>query len=359
MTQANNRALVVLAAFDYESLQLTLFALDHTVDPSEKIVVILNGKRNFASERVERMAREWASHRSATRFVVRPLCAGQLAWFGLTEIIAGYEPLKNVDYICKIDDDIIPLKKGWLNNLADTYHLLEKEKKMGFTTGLINNNSWGFAELVNLFGKKAEYDGMYNYQTKAGEFEERLVPPYSIDSGLNGTVLQYPYLGWWIHQWTSNNIPAFLQKTAALSPTRIPDNTHYSIGCIYFEKALWLSIDLKNYKSKFDELLIQVKSREEGREKWAVMSEPMIHLFYRTQRIANRDIVAPIAQSLAAHFGDERFRKIEHIDSDHFGILANEGLGEMETKINYLHRKVSTFGKIKLKSKLKKIFTGK
>ena len=117
MPTSSNRALVVLAAFDYESLQLTLQSLNHTVDANEKIVVILNGKRNFATERTERLAREWASRNINNRFVVRPLCAGSVPYFGLTEIIQNYETLKDVEFICKIDDDIIPLKKSWLPNL--------------------------------------------------------------------------------------------------------------------------------------------------------------------------------------------------------------------------------------------------
>lgn len=39
----SSRALIILASYDFESLQLTLRSLTHTVDKNEKIVVILNG----------------------------------------------------------------------------------------------------------------------------------------------------------------------------------------------------------------------------------------------------------------------------------------------------------------------------
>ncbi len=361
MERVQKRAVVVLAAFDYESLQITLKSLDHTVDAGEKIVVILNGKRNFASEKIERIARAWASKNTINRFVVRPLSAGSEPYFGLTEIIKNYEPLKDVQHICKIDDDIIPLKKGWVDNLSNAYGELSKKRKIGFVTGLINNNCWGFPQLIDLFDKRAEYETMYNYQTLAGELLERKVPPKQIDIGLNGTIVQYPFLAWWIHQWTSLNIAAFIDKTNLLPYQQIADATHYSIGCIYFDKEYWLSINQKKYNSSFDELLLHLDCRQNGLEKWAVMNEPMIHLFYRTQRYANHDLVDLVMPALAAHFQDDEFKNIERITPYHFHFLNEEHLKELDTRIAYMHRKISAFSffkKWKQSRKIKKLIEG-
>ena len=47
-----NRALVVLAAYDYESLAVTLQSLEHILDAHEKVVEVLNGKPlNVASKK--------------------------------------------------------------------------------------------------------------------------------------------------------------------------------------------------------------------------------------------------------------------------------------------------------------------
>lgn len=361
MGTLQKRALVVLAAFDYESLQLTLKSLDHTVDAEEKIVVILNGKRNFASEKTERIAREWASKNTATRFVVRPLSAGSEPYFGVTEILRNYEPLKDVHHICKIDDDIIPLKKGWLDTLSKAYGELSEKRKMGFVTSLINNNCWGFPQLIDLFDKRAEYERMYDYATLAGELLERKIPAKQIDFGLNGTILQYPYLAWWIHQWTSLNIAEFIDKTNLLPYQQIPDAAHYSIGCIYFDREYWLSINTKKYNSTFDELLLHLDCRQNGLEKWAVMSEPMIHLFYRTQRHANHDLIDLLLPQLSNHFRDDDFKTIERIAPNHFDYLNDEHLKELHTRIAYMHRKISAFSffkEFKQNRKIKKLLEG-
>jgi hypothetical protein len=358
MPTSLNRALVVLAAFDYESLQLTLQSLDHTVDTNEKVVVILNGKRNFASERTERLARAWASNNLGNRFVVRPLNAGNVPYFGLTEILRDYEPLKEIEFICKIDDDIIPLKKGWLPNLAKAYQELAQKHSVGFVTSFLNNNCWGFLQALDLFGKRDEYEQMYNYSTYAGELLERKVAAKKIDTGLNGTILQYPYLAWWLHQWTSLNIPDFIAKTNNLGIQQIPDPTHYSIGCIYLKKDYWLSINHKKYDSTFDELLLHLDCRKNGLTKWAVMDEPMIHLFYRTHRSANHDLIDKIIPVLSQHFGDESFRDIERISPNHFDFLNEESIKEMDVRLSYVHRKISSFSffkKWKRQNKIQKL----
>jgi hypothetical protein len=358
MSTFSNRALVVLAAFDYESLQLTLQSLNHTVDSNERIVIVLNGKRNFASERTERLAREWASKNINNRFVVRPLCAGSVPYFGLTEILRNYEPLKDVEFICKIDDDIIPLKKSWLPNLAKAYEKLAQKHSVGFVTSFLNNNCWGFLQALDLFNKRDEYEQMYNYSTLAGELLERKVAAKKIDTGLNGTILQYPYLAWWLHQWTSLKIPDFIAKTNNLGIQQIPDPTHYSIGCIYFKREYWLSINHKKYDSTFDELLLHLDCKKNGLTKWALMNEPMIHLFYRTQRSANHDLIDKIIPALFEHFDDESFKHIERISPNHFDFLNEESIKEMDVRLSYVHRKISSFSffkKWKLQKKVQKL----
>ena len=71
----------MLAAYDFESLGATLKALEHTVSPIEKIVVVLNGNRySLNGEKTERLARTWAALHPQFRHVVRPLCSGGTAF---------------------------------------------------------------------------------------------------------------------------------------------------------------------------------------------------------------------------------------------------------------------------------------
>ena len=41
--------LIVLASYDYESLQITLKSLDHTLMNKEKVIIILNGNHSLNS----------------------------------------------------------------------------------------------------------------------------------------------------------------------------------------------------------------------------------------------------------------------------------------------------------------------
>lgn len=334
------RALLVLASYDFESLQLTLHSLSHTIDNDEMVIVILNGKRNLSGELVERVAKAWAMENPSSRYVVRPLSSGGEAYTAITEVINDSPLLANKKYICKIDDDLIPLKKDWLAELAATY--TEKAKsgsKMGFVTGLINNNSWGFKQLVTLFDKEKEYKQLFAYPTKAGDKEERTVPAGVIDDGMCGSVWQYPYMAWWLHQWTTLDINSFLSKTNNEGIRQVNAETHYSIGCIYFEKEFWQSLAIKKAKTNFDELLIHLKCKENNLEKWAVMNQPMIHLFYYIQRIPNYELLDLVAPELSKYFDNPVFNTIRRVKPEERQLMIQEKTNTIEDKMKRMKKK--------------------
>ena len=339
-----SRALLVLAAYDYESLALTLQSLEHTLDPAEKVVVVVNGKRHhIAGEKVERVAREWAARNPASRFVVRPMSAGKSAYHALTEAMAHYEPLRQVRYICKIDDDLVPLRAGWMERLAAAYEQKAAQGKVGFVTGLINNNCWGFNELVQLSGRMEEYRQMFNYTSVAGDNAERRVPAGTIDVGMGGTVWNYPYLAWWIHQWTSLKPAQYVDMTKGLPPQEIATATHYSIGCVFFEKQFWLDMSIDQYGTDFDELMMHRNCRDKGASKWALMDEPMVHLFYRTQRHANAALLPDLKAAFTAFYNDPAFTAIPTLNTLDTFPAIDEYVNEMRPRISYLFNKVTRF----------------
>lgn len=233
--------------------------------------------------------------------------------------------------------------------------IMLKRKSVSGVIGLINNNCWGFAELIKIFGKENEYAHMFNYTSLAGDHSERKVAPGKIDIGSGGTVWQYPYLAWWIHQWTSNAISEFIDKTNGLALQQVLPSVHYSIGCIYFEKEYWLSMEPQRFKSTFDELLLHKYCEQDQKEKWVVMDEPMIHLFYRTQRQANQVILKDILPELAKHFNDETFKKIEPLSPDDTVVCIEEALAGVKTQVSYIHKKAAAFSFMKnWKEKLKR-----
>lgn len=64
-------------------------------------------------------------------------------------------------------------------------------------------------------------------------------------------------------------------------------------------------------------------------QKWALMNEPIIHLFYYTQRLSNKDILLPITESLSRFFNDLTFKNIRRINTEDRFIMLEEKLYEL------------------------------
>lgn len=70
-----------------------------------------------------------------------------------------------------------------------------------------------------------------------------------------------------------------------------------------------MSFDIERYASKLDERIIHYYCLENNKQKWAVMSQPFLHLFYNNHRIINSDLITPICKSLSDYFKDDDFIK--------------------------------------------------
>lgn len=333
----------MLAAYDYESLAVTLHSLQHTVSSTEHIVVVLNGRSLSAlADLTERVARTWAQSNPRFRHVVRPLCCGGTAYAAITEVVAHYPLLQEVAYICKIDDDLIPVKPGWVDRLAKAYELKAAHGKAGFTTGFINNNCWGFRELLPIFGKAEEYHRAFDYYHATGLSSQRINPPGTIDVGDHGTIWQNPYIAWWMHHWTSLDPEGFVHKTKGLPPREIGADTYFSIGCVYLHKSLWLEMNQPQYRSTFDEVLLHEHCRRLGLQKWALMDEPMIHLYFRSHRRVNAALIEKLLPVLARHFNDESFHELPRLTREDLLLQITEQLTDLQGKTGYLYRKISS-----------------
>lgn len=343
-----NRILLLLAAYDYESLYIALESIDKTVCEDEDIVIVLNGKRGIRSALVEETARDWAAKHPEHRHIVKPLSYGKEPYYALTEVIDEFPLLKKTEFICKIDDDLIPLKKGWLDDLQDTY--VEKEKEygqIGFVTSLINNNAWGFNKLLDIFDKRDEYKSIMNFKSISGTGN---VKAGEVADGYCGTVWQYPYLAKWIHSWTLLKIVSFINKTDSLPTEEIDINTHYSIGCLFFRRELWLKLKGLEKDTVFDELMIHLHCKNEKLKKIAVMNQPMGHLFYYNQRQANCSLLPDVRKSLCQYWGDNIFEKTKQLDTQAIIKIEFESQNYIE-EINRIVNASSFFNFIKRKLK--------
>lgn len=344
-----NRAILLLAAYDSQALYLTLNSLTKTTDKDETIVVVLNGKNGIRSAMVEDVAREWVKQ-SENYHVVRPLNYGKDPYTSLKQVLEEFEPLKEVEYICKIDDDLVPLKMGWMNDLQKAYI---SNQNVGFTTGLINNNPWGFSELLNIFNKKEEYKEINNFKSESGE--EGIINPGDIASGLNGTIWQFPYLSKWCHQWTLLDIENYIKKTEVLSNKEIPLDTHYSIGCIFFKKDFWSDLQEINNLTNFDERSVHLYCKNNNLKKIAVMSQPMGHLFFYVQRKANMKLMPEFANSLSSYWKTPVFNDYPKFDLEILlAINTEENISENEKIIKNIQNMKVVFRSILLREKFRK-----
>lgn len=347
-------AIIVLAAYDFESLQLTLLGLEHTVEEKIPIVIILNGEERNDSSKVECIARRWAAHSPELRFVVKPQCHGREPLYAIQEILNSFSVLQDIDLICKIDDDIIPLKKRWVSALLKHYDDNNSTGKIGFITGLINNNCWGFGELVQLAGKEQEYKQIMCYQSIAGANREKIVPAGMIDRGICGTVWQYPYLARWIHEWTSLMPNSFIALVEGQISKAVPLDIHYSIGCMLSTKKLWLDLDPNIIN--FDEKAIHDLCQKNDLLKLAVTDQPIIHLFYFCQRVANRDLIDEVSKTLGSFFNDGRFLTLvrKSLEDDVYQITSD--VKNIKKSIENIENKLNNSSIKKLANKVKKFF---
>ncbi|HTF28189.1 MAG TPA: hypothetical protein VK625_05050 [Flavitalea sp.] len=342
--------ILILVSYEYESLQLTFKGLDHTADPSVPIIIVLNGASfSYKGSKVEQHCRAWASL-AENRYVIRPMACGKAPIYAIQEVLRLSPILKDIDYVLKIDDDVIPLKKGWDVDLANCYFEYEKlHGKIGFVTGLINNNCWGFKELLSIYEKWDEYARFMNHPSTAGVFKDRIVKIGEVDTGQNGTIHAFPTLAAWLHKWTSFDIDSFVEKTRNGKIKEVELDVHYSIGCMYSHKSLWTDLEVTK-ATDFDELIIHRYCLANKLRKFAVMSQPMLHLYYNNQRLINAYLLPQFIKHLSAYFKDESIKDLE------FATVQDQAY-ELEDQLKMLKDLDRRFGFLETNiNRVKKVF---
>ncbi|HRE51956.1 MAG TPA: hypothetical protein PK339_11070 [Flavitalea sp.] len=340
--------ILILVSYEYESLQLTFKGLDHTVDPSVPIIIVLNGARfSYKGAKVEQHCRAWASQ-AENRYVIRPMASGREPMYAIQEVISRSPILKDIDYVLKIDDDVIPLKKGWDIDLANCYFEQEKlHGKIGFTTGLINNNCWGFKELLSIYDKWDEYTRFMNHPSVAGAAQDKVVNIGEVDAGRNGTIHSYPALAAWLHGWTSFDIDSFVEKTGNGGIKEVDLDIHYSIGCMYSHKDLWEEVKVTK-ASNFDELLIHEYCQANKLRKFAVMSQPMLHLYYFNQRLINAYLLPEFIKHLSVFFKDESILDVKLATAEDRAYEVEDQLKtlkDLDKRLGYIESKIERLKK--------------
>ena len=71
------------------------------------------------------------------------------------------------------------------------------------------------------------------------------------------------------------------------------------------------------------------------------MNEPMIHLFYNTQRQSNRELIGLIAIELGKYFNDGQFNTIKKMNRDDLGFMMSEKINDLQTEITAIKTDLS------------------
>ncbi|WP_320112768.1 glycosyltransferase family A protein [Draconibacterium orientale] len=283
--------IVLLACNDYESTQLTVANLLKYTPENIPIYFLPNNiTDNFDSDRVREIGLFY-SNLYPNRVIYVNWVTPSFPYQALGDLIYS-EQLGKYDYICKIDDDVFPITSDWIEELAKCFEKHESDK-LGYVTGLINNNPWGFAELVSLMNLQDEYKMLVPKVTIAGKNmkgymkQEQVIYP-EIGRGGFGTVWQYPHLARWIHEKTTFRPEEFISATRGLESKEIDNHLRYSIGCMLFRKSSWAKV----YNgSKTDEKMWHTYSKDNNMHNYAALNVPMVHLFFYNQRLSNKSIL--------------------------------------------------------------------
>ena len=243
-------AIILLAYADFESLELTLAAYASFLKADEKLFILQNGRGSYDCERTYRVAKRYANLYPRNIEVVDDIPQGY-PYFSIKTLLAS-DRLKDFDYICKVDDDCFPLTSTWFDDLCKCYEDSTQQygDDLGYVTGLVNNNPWGFEKIIDIFGKRQEFFDKFARDHWAGGQEYGTLKIYNkneIYTGCCGTVWCNAYISRWIHRFTTMDPSEYIRRTRNLGYTEVDNTKRYSINCILFKKDLWHNVDIGSH----------------------------------------------------------------------------------------------------------------
>jgi hypothetical protein len=285
-------AVLMLSCSDYEALELSLACHMRYTPDDVPYFILQNCRGTYDAERTFAVAQRYRKL-FPNRVTVIDHIPPAAPYFSVT-ILLESDLFRQFDLICKVDDDAFPIADGWLDGLTECYLSSEKEygEKLAYVTPLINNNTWGFPQVLAAMGLEKEYfssQARIHHAGYGGEGEDkfRLLSKDEIAIGQDGTIWGLPYLARWLHTKTTLQPDAFIKAVEKLSDAEVPASRRYSIGCILFRKALWATIG--SGKADDEGMMFEYCARNDMHIR-SRRSIPFVHLAYFSQREENRDI---------------------------------------------------------------------
>ena len=151
-------AIVVLCYSDYESLEISLALYSKLTNPNVDIYLLQNGRGTYDTERTYRVCKRYEKLFPKNIHVVDWIKPG-VPHHSIYALLKS-ELFKKYDYICKVDDDVFPLTSDWVEKLAVCFEdsIQKYGDKLAYVTSLINNNPWGFKQVVDIMGLQEDFN---------------------------------------------------------------------------------------------------------------------------------------------------------------------------------------------------------
>lgn len=277
----DNIAIVILSCRDYEALELSLACHAAYKTRGVPIYILQNCRGTYDAERTLLAARRYENLFPGTFKVVDNISPSRP--YNTIATLLESEEFSRYDYICKIDDDIFPLQKGWLDRLVECYRTsLLQDRPLAYVSPLINNNLYGFSLTLDALGFREKY-----FEEADIQFRQEGIRPELVGDVIH----RYPHVARWLHEQTTLQPDRFIAATVGLEPIEIVGPWRHSIGCILFRKSLWRDFDcgLADDEQMLHDYCYRTKARIV-----CARSVPFVHIAYYTQRDELRDITETI-----------------------------------------------------------------
>ena len=289
-------AIVLLCHSDYESLEVGLACYAKFLPKGVKLFLLQNGRQTYDCERTLRVARRFASMYPRQIEVVDWI-EPQVPYRAIRELLNS-DRMREYEFICKVDDDCFPLTADWFDKLCALYE--DQYGRYGcalaYVTSLVNNNPYGFKQLVMRTKLKDEYFDKVAMEHEVGikwhkYAPHAIIPKTEIYSGANGTVWGYPYIARWVHEKTTLKPDEYIEMARNLPVDYVNAEERYSINCMLFHKWLWNAVYSPTSDYDWDdEHMVHQYCRNNKKVIAADLSIPMVHLYFGSQREENRDM---------------------------------------------------------------------
>ena len=301
MDIVHKTAIVILAYSDFEALEISLYVHSHYLPKDIDIFILQNGRGTYDCERTYKVAKRYETL-YPKQIKVIDWIKPQHPYSAIKELLNN-SVMDKYEYICKMDDDTFPITEDWFENLCECY--TESYSKYGedlsYITGIVNNNSWGFIQVLDRMKLFDEYFDRYARDHYVGEPNGynygndnlfRLVSKDKIEYGISSTIWRLPYLARWIHHKTTLNVDEYISKFRDKIYKEVDNSKRYSINCILFKKDFWNKIYDKNDKINCDdEHFCFTYSFNNNKKIIASFNVPLVHIAFFTQRDENKDLI--------------------------------------------------------------------